>query len=437
MKKLAVFVAIALLLALPIVAIAATPGGPFSSAFRVQNLSTSVANCVYTFYNASGAAVYSSASSTINPGDSLYVFTPSVSGLPNGEYSGVVSCDQQVAAVVNWSDPNSGASFEGVDSADTATTLYAPGIYDNYYNYYSNIYVQNSSSSPINVTVQIFAPGSSSPVATQTFNNLAANASRLFEQEGLAQLNQNVAYSAKIVATGNVAAIVNIYGRAVADNQLYSYNAFKAGSTKAYAPVLMSNYFGYNTSLNIQNLGASSTPYTVTYGTGVVRTGTIAANSSVSLYTPNNGVPAGTLTSATIQSGGQPIVVLVNESNVYNRAASYTGFSTGNTKSRAPIVMKAYFNFNTSVTCQNLGASATTMTIDYANTPGTTSSPSIQPGKTHLFYQPSDSNMLNGITSATITSGQPIACIVNEDTNTPPLSTTVIDNLYAYEGIAK
>ena len=81
------------------------------------------------------------------------------------------------------------------------------------------------------------------------------------------------------------------------------------------------------------------------------------------------------------------------------------------------------------------------MTIDYANTAGTTASPSIAKGKTHLFYQPTDPNMksgnADGITSATITSAQPIACIVNEDTNEAHLATQVLDNLYSYEGITR
>ena len=428
---------ILVLLALPLIVTASTPGGPFSSAFRVQNLSASIANCVYTFYNSSGTAQFTSASSAINPGDSLFVYVPSLS-LANGEYSGVVSCDQDVAAVVNWSDANSGASFEGVGSTDTATTLYAPGIYDNYFNFYSNVYVQNASTGPVNVTVSIYAPGNSSPVATQVFNSLPANASHLFEQSGLSQLANNVPYSAKITATGSVAAIVNIYGGVgtVADNQLYSYNAFKGGSKKAYAPVLMNNYFGYNTALAIQNLSStSSTTYTISYGTGQVQNGSIPANSSVSLYTPSAGVPAGSLTSATV-SAGQDVVVLVNESNSFRRAASYAGFAAGNTVGRAPIVMRNYFNFDSSVTCQNVGTASATMSIDYANTGTNTTSPSILPGKTHLFYQPSDPNMLPGITSATITSSQPIACIVNQDT-TSALATVQADNLYAYEGITR
>jgi hypothetical protein len=80
------------------------------------------------------------------------------------------------------------------------------------------------------------------------------------------------------------------------------------------------------------------------------------------------------------------------------------------------------------------------MTIEYfsgGSSDGTTTSGSIATGQTHLFYQPSDSNLSDGyIGSAIITSAADIACIVNEDQNEGSLATTVMDQLYAYEGIA-
>jgi len=413
------------------------PGGPFATAFRVQNLGGSAANCTYQFFDSAGSAAYTSSTEVVQPGDSLFVYTPSLGSLGAGTYSGVVSCDQPVAAVVNFSDADSGASHSGVTTP--GTTWYAPGIYDNYFSYYSNIIVQNATAGTVNITVEIFEPGNAVAVKTQTANNVPANASASFEQEAAAELADNVAYSAKITATGNVAPIVNIYGEGGGvDNQLYSYNAFSSGSTTAYAPVIMNAFFGYNTALAVQNIGGSSTAVTVTYGTGQVQTMNVAAGSAASLYTPASGVPAGSLTGAKVESSGQPIVVLVNESNAFNRAASYSGFASGSDEVRAPIVLKRYFDYNSSVTCQNVGGSATTMTLLYAGNGTPTVSPSIAAGATHLFYQPSDTQISDGfIGSATITSSGavPIVCVVNQDFNEPPLDTTIQDQLYAYNGI--
>jgi hypothetical protein len=370
----------------------------------------------------------------------MFVYVPNLGSLPTGTYSAVVSCDQQVAAVTNFSDDDSGASHQGI--ATPGTVWYAPGIYDNYYNYYSTLIVQNATASTVDITVEIFEPWNLTPVKTQTATSVPGYASVSFEQEGLAELSNNVPYSAKISGTGNIAAIANLYGRGAADNQLYSYNPVSSGATKVYAPVIMNDYYGYNTALTVQNIGSSTTHVTVTYDTGHTWEGDVGANSSVPLYTPSSGIPSSTLTSAVIEStsagsGAQPVVALVNESNNYNRAASYLGFSSGSTDVRAPIVMRRYFDYNTSITCQNVGSSSSTMTLTYSGIGGSNISPSIPTGGIHLFYQPNDGLLTDGfLGSATITSSEPIVCVVNEDQNEGALATTFMDQLYAYEGIA-
>ncbi|MFV2043819.1 MAG: hypothetical protein ACC700_11370 [Anaerolineales bacterium] len=441
-KRLSFVIALIMSLALVQVVSADTPapGGPFSTAFRVQNLSGTSANCVYTLYDNTGSSAYTSSSTAIAPGDGMFVFVPNISGLASGSYSAVVSCDQQVAAVTNFSDADSGASHSGISSP--GTTWYAPGVYDNYYDFYSNIVVQNATGSTVDITVDYYAAGSASPVHSETQTNVPAYASANFEQEGLSQLSQNVTYSAKITGTGNIAPIVNLYGRGAVDNQLYSYNPVSSGATKVYAPVIMNNYYGYNTALTVQNNGTATTSVTITYGTGQIWSGDVGANASVAFYTPASGVPAGSLTGAVIEStsagsGAQPIVALVNESNSFNRAASYIGFASGGTEVRLPIVMRRYYDYNTSITCQNVGSGSTTMTLEYGGVSGSNSSPSIAAGNIHLFYQPNDSLISDGFNgSATITASEPIVCVVNEDQNEGSLATTSMDQLYAYEGIA-
>jgi hypothetical protein len=419
------------------------PGGPFNSAFRVQNLETTVALCSYEFYDEAGTAAYTSTSVEVQPGDSLYVYVPNLT-VEEGSYSAVVTCDRKAAAVVNFSDPNSGASHSGV--AEPGAEWYAPGIYDNFYNFYSNIYVQNASGAPVDITVEIFSPNSSTPVLTETELDVPAFTSVTFEQEGKTELVDNQFYSAKITSTGgDVAPIVNIYGRGAALDQLYSYNPFKVGSLVAYAPIIMNKYYGYDTSLVVQNIGAESAEVRVTYTNGVESDYTIASGAAQSIYTPAvTGIPAGnTLYGATIESlNGQNIVVLVNQSNSYNRAASYSGFASGNTEMRAPIVEKAYYTYNSSVVCQNVGAAPATMSILYAGEGVSTTptvSPSIDVGGTHQFYQPSDPALAsvpaNWIGSATITSAQPIVCVVNQDV-IPQYALIVQDSLYSYNGIA-
>lgn len=445
MKKVfSIVMVMVLTLALTSAALASVPapGGPFNSAFRVQNLETTTAQCSYSFYDAAGAAAFTSGSQAVNPGDSLYVYVPDVTALGTGSYSAVVSCDRKVAAVSNFSDADSGASYSGV--ADAGMEWFAPGIYDNYYDFYSNIVVQNASASAVDITLEIFQPGNTTPVLTETKTGVPANASVAFEQENKTQLVDDQFYSAKITGTGNIAPVINIYGLGGAANQLYSYNGFTTGSTTAYAPVIMNNYYGYNTALVIQNIGSSTADVTVEYTNGYSKDYSIAAGAAASIYTPGEaGLTAGnTLYGATVTSNNaQPLVTLVNESNGYNRAASYSGFAAGSTEVRAPIVEKRYYGYNSSVTCQNVGGAATTMTIAYATgATGTTTSPSIAVGGTHLFYQPTDpalnSAPPNYISSATITASQNIVCVVNQDINEGTGATTNMDQLYSYNGIA-
>lgn len=438
-KSFSILMVLVMTLALASAAVAAVPapGGPFNSEFTVQNLETTQAQCSYAFYRADGTTAFTSATTTINPGDKLSVYVPSIGTLPSGSYSAVVSCDRKVAAITNFDDGDSGAAHSGI--AEPAATWYAPAVYDNYYSYFSNIVVQNASSSAVNITVEIFAPGSSTPFLTQTANNVPANASANFEQEGTTLAN-NVSYSAKISATGPIAPVVNIYGSGASAQQLYSYNPFKAGSLKAYAPAVYNNYYSYNTQLIVQNLGAATANVTVAYTNGFSTNHTIPSNSSVALYTPGQGagLPAANVVYGATVTSDQNVVVLVNMSNPKSRAASYSGFASGTLEVRAPAVFKNYYTFDSSITCQNIGAANTTLTISYAGIASTRTTGTIVPGGTLEIYLPGDP-LLSGVpinysTAAKITSAQNIVCIVNSD-RIPAYAALVQDQLKSYEGL--
>jgi|GEM_PF-497377 len=414
------------------------PSGSYSSSFTIQNMATSSASCSYTIYNSTGGTAYTSSTFSIAVGGSNFTYVPSISGLASGQYSAVISCDQQVAAISNFASSNSGGAYKGVDGSAVGTVWYAPMAFNNYYNFYTNFVVQNATSSPVNVTVEIINP-SGTVVATQTANNVPAYSFANIEQTGLAGTSANVQYSAKITGTGNIAVEANIFGGdGTADSlKLSAYTPFTSGATTIYAPVIMNNYYGYSTSLNVQNIGTSSTTVTVTYGTGLVASQSVAAKSSAVFYTPSSGLPSGTNTSAKIESSGsQPIIGVVNETNGYKRGASYSTFSGGSLTVRAPIAMKRYFKYNTSINCQNIGTASTNLTINYSNGASSTQN-SIAVNTVALFYQPNEAGLPNGFNgSATITSSsQPIVCVINEDQNEPPESTTSFDQGAAYEGL--
>jgi hypothetical protein len=427
------------------------PGAGFLSAFKVQNISSTGATCSFAFYDAAGATKFTSASISIGSGGSALIYlgdAATFGSLASGSYSGVVSCDQQAAAVVNFSQGSglnsSGDNYAGIGTP--ATTWYAPALYNNFYNYYTNVIVQNATASTVNITLNIYPPGSSTAVSTQTQSNVPAYASVSFDQNGLAGLSPNVSYSAQIIGTGNIAPVVNIYGSGGGvDWQLYSYNPFASGSTTVYAPINLSDFYGYNSAMAIQNIDTAAANVTVTYGTGQTWSGTIQPSSSqvlVAKQAPSS-IPANTSTGATITStNGKNLVVLVNQSNAYGRAGSYAGFAAGKTTSWMPTIFRRFYFFNSAVQCQNVGSSATTMTITYYTTTGavvgSTTSPSVAINGVTPFYNFLDSNLTDGNSyGAKVTSSQNIVCVVNEDINEGAGATTYQDQFYSYDGFGQ
>lgn len=441
MKRLSiVFLVLCLSLTLVGKADAATttvPGGPYSSAMNIQNLGSLESTVTISYYNASGVLEKTSTHS-IAVDDVLSVYVPTVDGLDSGEYSVVISSSEPVAAVSNFSDADSGASFSGF--TEGATSWFIPSTYDNYYGYFSEIYAQNVSSSSTDITLSIYVSGSSTPVYTDTKLNVPANASVNWGQSGLAQLLDNIAYSAKVTATGNIVAMANIFGSGSTAQQLYSYNGFSSGAKTFFTPAVYKNFYGWNAAIGIQNVSTSVANVRVTYSTGYFKDYVIQPSSGKEIYVPGeSALPSGEF-SAKITSD-QDIAVMVNMSNGYNRAATYNGVKSATASVSVPNVMKRYYNYSSSITCQNLGDVATTMTVTYANLPAATmTSTSIAAGSSWMIYLPSQNLVPDGFNgSASIVSNmsQPITCIVNSNMDEGTYRFQLMDQLYSYNGVNK
>jgi hypothetical protein len=248
-----------------------------------------------------------------------------------------------------------------------------------------------------------------------------------------------------VIGSSPLAVTVSIYGQvgtAVA-NQLYAFSGFANGATTIYAPVIMRNYYGYNTATTIQNIGGSAANVRLTYSNGTVKTNTIQPNSSwVVLDFLEPTLNANVLYGSKIESlNSQPLIVTVNESTPgTNRASTYEGMSAGAKSLVAPIVMKRYYKYNSSMTCQNIGAAATNVRISYSGTAvsNKTVLTNLAPGKSGLIYQPAEAGLANGyIGSATVSADQNIVCVVNQDQNEAPDASIAKDQLYAYDAIVK
>lgn len=417
------------------------PGGPFSTAFRVQNLGGSNATCTYQVFNATGTQVFNSPLPSIAVGASAYVYTPAVAGFPSGVFAATISCDQPVAAVVNYSDSNSGDTFVGISSP--ATKLYVPGVYDNYYNYYTSLRIMNAGSGDNNVTIKYYDGATEVTSERDTFV-LNTNGSRAVTHEGRTGFVNNKIYSAVIEGSGPLAAIVQIYGRGPVEDQLYAYTAFSGGATKAYVPLSMSNYYGYDTAVSVQNVGNSSTKVRITYSNGLTQTVNLAIGQSHT-WLDFNLLPASTNAySAVVESGvdgssSQPIIVTVNESRRGQKlATTYEGFTSGSTNWVAPVVMKSYYGYQSSITCQNIGTGPANISVGYkgepsVNLPLTQKVTNLAVNQSDVILQQDEAALPNGfIGSAQIQSNQNIICVVNQSNQVVGATQ---DQLYAYNAL--
>jgi hypothetical protein len=201
----------------------------------------------------------------------------------------------------------------------------------------------------------------------------------------------------------------------------------------------MIDYYGWNSALVIQNVTDETVNVTIDYDIGDQDTREIPAYSAASIYLPSQSnldpgeAPAGRLAGAVITSDvDDSIVVMVNESNAENRAATYVGLTGGSMTAFVPMVVYQASNYDSSITCQNLGTNATDMTLEYIGSGvGSITRTSIGPGETELWYSPNDGLSAGYVGSAVITSTtEPIGCIVNRANNS---AASGIDTLGAYE----
>lgn len=418
--------------------------GTWASSINVQNL-TGVSNAIsISFYNAAGAVVYTHPDTlAANAGKSYYL--PSIAGLSAGQYSAVVNSADQVRAVVNSesSAPYTGYAYSGISSTETATTLYYPGLYKNYYGFWSEVVLQNTTGNPANVTLAFNNGAAQAPINA----TIPANSSRVFalgDLGGLPAGNATGKYSLVVTSTSGakLAGIANVWTGAF-HGEATSYNAFTGGTTTAYAPALYKNYYNYVSALTVQNVSGATATGTVTYSNGTSQNFSIPAGGSVEYYQPNNAaLPGGNTNgvfSAKITSNNAVVTLVTVEDKTLGTAASYNGPTTATTTVLAPVVMKAYYGYFTAITVQNVGNAATTATVTYAT--GQSRNATIPANGTYNFIQLAGQDPLpdGTTTSARITSnnGQPLVAVVQENNPTRYSQVGGGDYLFAYTGSAQ
>lgn len=192
----------------------------------------------------------------------------------------------------------------------------------------------------------------------------------------------------------------------------------------------------YSSGFQVQNLGTGTATISITFynqdGTTAGTTSdTISAGASKT-YFPVPAVSDGFNGSAVISSD-QPVAAITNLLGNYPQyGGSTTGFTSGSTSVGLPLIMRGNNGFDTWFNVQNTGNAPANVTINY--TPGSSGTAhsetaTIQPGAAKTFNQ-AQTNQLGStfIGSASITSDQPVAAMVNQ------VGTGSVKALLMYDG---
>jgi hypothetical protein len=201
----------------------------------------------------------------------------------------------------------------------------------------------------------------------------------------------------------------------------------------------------WTTGFQVQNLGTSAANVSIDL---IDRNGAITAtipDQSIGLnasktYFPVPNVAAGFQGSAII-SADQPVAAILNilgNNGVAGQAfysESATGITQGSTGVNLPLIQRGNSGFNTWIAVQNTGASQASVTITYkaggAGNNYTAPAVSIAPGASAIFDQSTETNLgAKFVGSATVTSAQPLAVIVNQ------VGTGNLKQLLTYSGFS-
>jgi hypothetical protein len=362
---------------LPSTVFAAAYGTPFVTSITYQNLSSTTANIVFTFYtHDSSTTVTSNQSLAGNAGSSLYL--GNVSGLSSGfQGSAIMSSDQPVLATT-VQVPQSGTVKNRPLSNGFATgapkVLIATAL-KNYFDATSILSVQNTDSVAADVTVKFYPVGVATPLHTATIDNLPAGAAHYFDLGTISELGGSFNGSVTIEAADDggaalsgsvVAAVMEL---STTGNGASAFEGVTSGASTIYMPSAICNAFGgQNSAYAVQNTdNSNSANVLVTYSNGLTQSDTIPAGGKKSFITCSaSGMPSNFSGSATVTATGAQIVAI---GKVYGTGLStaFVGASAGADTIALPYVRwSTDANYNsgnqqrTFLAIQNVGGSTIT-----------------------------------------------------------------------------
>lgn len=470
MKKIfPIVVLVVVMLVVAGVVLAAPPGSGWKSGQQVQNVGGSNAQVLLTAYDQTGASFDCSktGADSLAPGASITYLTDTDCMVTAGFLgSAVVSADQPIAAIVNVNNKGTGLAagqYQGTDGADIATEIVFPLVKNDHNGRTTTFYVQNASSSPNDITATFSVLG---VTYTKSYTGVPANAMVIVSPADTTPVmpsgSGNVG-SLKVVGTQPIAgsSLEHQTAAPVGDN-LQASKAFTAadGANTVYCPLYRNQHTskGQTTGAQVQNVGGAAVDVKFTVNAGGSSFGpynaNIAPGASHTFFAGSlsPALPAGTVGSATIESTG-PVVAVVNDkgtSGGYERVTTYACFGSGGTSVNVPLAKEHAGGNTTGVQVQNIGGSATKVTLAYKATNGKAltieSVNAIAPGASvtavNLYKLPdatwtvksgTPADMVNTVNGVVASGSSNLAVIANESSN-GDLSTASNQDTKNFEG---
>jgi hypothetical protein len=307
--------------------------------------------------------------------------------------------------------------------SDPATRLVLPIVMRARNGWTTPLSVQNRGSAPSVVTATFFDEAGA-PVGTHTVS-LAMDGSDVIDPRAVPALRDGFVGSALLESPQPIAASVR---EVRAESDALGYTGAATGGERAYAPLLFKRYNGWDTGLQVQNLGDQAVPVTVTYRQTNAEGGpwreqaVVPARAAVTFYQPaNEELPAGFVGSAVVDAPpGSRIVSVINEVHDGGSGMSYDGALRGSPVASAPLLFRNSNGWSTGLQIQNVGVEESEVLVVYSASDGSGrwyDGAFVQPGSSVTFFQPAHPELPNGfIGSAVIISrnDQPLVAIVNE-----------------------
>jgi hypothetical protein len=325
-------------------------------------------------------------------------------------------------ALVPHGVANAGPAAAACDLSGTPTsTAYLPNITKSLggpTGWVTPFIVQNVGTASTDLQVSFYRFSDGSLVTCRKVTGLGTGTSFADIPNNDSDLPANTQFSVVVRSYGaQVVAVVNEHAGSGDRAEALSYNGFAAGATTVSLPNIVRRFFGYHTPFIIQNLGTGPTVATATFvgrGTeaGATITRTIAAGQS-QFIEPNveSSLVDGGAYAVTVKAD-QPLAVVVNTHNDDPSVLHPVAYATDGIAAGSGTLYGAYAAKNandygrtgtmSTLVVQNLGAAATTPTLEFmllGGGPTTTfTGPSTGSGAAWAF----DPRYVNGVAGTTL-----------------------------------